>query len=458
MHAGFAGIDITPAPGLPTAGMPGAPPATGVRWPLHGRVAAFDDGERTVAVVSLDLLALQPATVADLRRALTEGTVVAPADVFIACSHTHSAPHTVFLLDDDADPGFLALLEERLPQALRSALDRLEPVELRFGRTATSGLTFNRRPVYRGEEVGTQGPLWVDDFVRLEGPADEELQVVAAVREDGSLAGGLVGFACHPTVMGLETLYSADFPGVLVEELGRRHGCVFAFLQGAAGQLLWSDMSRPPEGGISAEERTERLGTALADAADAALSAAVAVADGRIRVSARTLRIAQRRPTRKQVEAAYAFLRRDAAAEAAADFARDAYGHRYTFYSSIPQIETWFARETIGMWEWQRRNGPRAPYDALEVQVLALGDLALVGFPGELFTEFGLRTKSESPFPKTVVCELANGWHGYVPTVEAFAHGGYEPRLGYQSRLVPEAGDLLVDAALEQLALLRGAA
>jgi len=49
------------------------------------------------------------------------------------------------------------------------------------------------------------------------------------------------------------------------------------------------------------------------------------------------------------------------------------------------------------------------------------------------------------------VVELANGWHGYVPTREAFAHGGYEARLGYQSRLVPEAGNLMCETALRLL-------
>jgi hypothetical protein len=110
------------------------------------------------------------------------------------------------------------------------------------------------------------------------------------------------------------------------------------------------------------------------------------------------------------------------------------------------------------MWEWQRRSGVREPREALEVQALAIGDVALVGYPVELFTEFGLATKEQSPLGDTLVVSLANGWHGYVPTQEAFAHGGYEPRFGYQSRLVPEAGDLLRAAAIDLLhALHRGA-
>jgi hypothetical protein len=117
--------------------------------------------------------------------------------------------------------------------------------------------------------------------------------------------------------------------------------------------------------------------------------------------------------------------------------------------------EDWFARGTIGMWEWQRRVGTRELVEDVEVQVIALGEVAFVAYPAEYFVEFGLRTKVGSPFASTFVAELGNGWHGYVPTIEAFEHGGYEPRLGDASRLVPEAGDLMCATGLR---LLRGLA
>jgi hypothetical protein len=52
------------------------------------------------------------------------------------------------------------------------------------------------------------------------------------------------------------------------------------------------------------------------------------------------------------------------------------------------------------------RNG--RPIEA-EVQVFSYGpDLAWVALPGEIFTELGLAIKLGSPFPLTVVAELAN--------------------------------------------------
>jgi len=74
-----------------------------------------------------------------------------------------------------------------------------------------------------------------------------------------------------------------------------------------------------------------------------------------------------------------------------------------------------------------------------------------VAFPVELFSDFGRRVKVGSPFPDTFIATLANGWHGYAPTLEAFSHGGYELRFAYPSRLAPEAGDRMTNAALELL-------
>jgi hypothetical protein len=67
---------------------------------------------------------------------------------------------------------------------------------------------------------------------------------------------------------------------------------------------------------------------------------------------------------------------------------------------------------------------------------------------------FGVAVKAQSPFAQIFVAQLANGWHGYVPTCEAFAPGGYEARFAYHSRLLPEAGDPMRDAALRLLRVL----
>jgi hypothetical protein len=84
-----------------------------------------------------------------------------------------------------------------------------------------------------------------------------------------------------------------------------------------------------------------------------------------------------------------------------------------------------------------------------EVQVISLGDqIAWVGLPGEIFVELGQAIKLASPFPHTIVVELANGSIGYVPNRRAYPEGAYEV---ISSRVAAGGGEMLVDAAVRLL-------
>lgn len=468
MRVGISEIDITPAPGLPRAGMPWPQKGQGTAWPLMARVFIFDDGIQKAALITLDLLNLHPKTVEEFRQAVSAGAGLAPTDVMISCTHTHWAPHTNAIMDEDADFAYLGFVCARLVEAMERALSALRPARLKVGCVEAPGWAFNRRPVYRtpfGEQVGTQGPQWVGSFVRMEGPDDPQLRAVLFEDEAGQPLGGLVNFTCHTTVGPDEPLYSADYPGPLTEKLAKETGGIFAYLQGCAGNIWQVDMSQPrdpnqPQNGTA---YTRKMGEALARKAQEAIQSARLVERPRIRLARQVLRIPQRRPTRQQVEGARWFLEQRPEDVDLHEHMVKMYGHEHTFYYEPeqfgdPQVrkwvmwqEDWFARGIIGLWEAQRRSGTRDVVEDVEIQAIAIGDLALIGFPVEYFVEFGLKVKAQSPFPDTLVSELTNGWHGYVPTIEAFRHGGYEPRLGDASWLAPEAGDLLCETGIRLL-------
>jgi neutral ceramidase len=458
LRVGISEVDITPAPGRRVAGMLNPPKAEGAVWPLFGRSFVFAGPETTIAILVLDNLMLAPALVAGFRAAVTQGTDLVPENVMITCTHTHRAPFAAALMDEEIDFEYVNWMQARLAQGLRSALAALQPARLRSAHIQAPGWTFNRRQVYRseryGEQVGTQGPQQHPDFLRNEGPEDNELKALMVESEDGTCLGGLVNFACHTTVMGGEPVYSADYAGALTEALSKRYGGVFGFLQGAAGNLWAMDTSKfmgQLDRDYMGPEHNLRMGTALAEKTVRALETGQPVPDGRVSTARKVLSIPQRRVTRAQVELAQGYLEHPQPGLDQREFTRQIYGHDFTFFNNDPVVQQWFARETIGMWEWQRRTGTPELCEAVEVQVMVLGDIAFVGLPGEIFTEFGLQVKAQSPFRETFVVELANGWHGYIPTREAFEHGGYEPRLGYTSRLIPEAGERMVSVALELL-------
>ena len=79
----------------------------------------------------------------------------------------------------------------------------------------------------------------------------------------------------------------------------------------------------------------------------------------------------------------------------------------------------------------------------------SIGDFALVGFPGEPFTEIGRQVKKNSAFEMTFVACCANGYEGYYPVESAYAEGGYEARsarykAGIAEKLI-EAGSEVLD-------------
>jgi neutral ceramidase len=464
LRAGFAEVDITPDSAIPLWWVVGGRTATGVHRPLHGRVALFDDGAHRAAIVALDLTAIPAGVAADLRAAIAPAGGLAPRDILIACTHTHSSPHVAF---EPAEPEYLDMLGSRLPEAMSVAAADLELVELYYGATETTGLTFNRRPMYTGNEVAPGGPPYGDDFVALEGPADNELQVLLAQRADGSIAGGFIGFACHPHIMAPEPVWSADFPGGLTEMLADRHGGTFLFLQGASGDLHWVNraadrwwtnwwvdpMVLAKEPRARAVECSEQHAAGLLAASEAAYSSLRRLAGDDVRGLSQWLAIAQRSPTQEQVELAEWFLAQNGDPVDLDDFNRRISGHAFLFYENSAFIQGLLARMLLELRKSERRTRGRPVVEQVEVQALAVGDVAFVGYPAEMFTEFGLRTKAGSPFAATFVCELANGWFGYVTTLAAYEHGGYETRIG-SNRLDPRAGDTMLSAALSLLAQL----
>ena len=453
LRIGFGRVDITPQPGRPMVGMPGSPPGEGVVWPLRSRVFLVDDGDRRIAVVCLDVIALVSTQVSELRERLAVEGRIDPGDILIACSHTHRAPFTETGWGAAEEPTrtYLDLVFSRTGEAMAEAVAGLQPAQLSVGTITAAGWAFNRRPIYAGGQVGTHGPAWGNGFVGMEGTPDEELGVLLARGQDGRVLGGLVDFACHPTAMGHESVYSADYPGVLTEALEAQHGGVFGFLIGAAGDTSTPDpTSRDPESGFG-REHTLAMGRALAAKADEAIRHGRPLAVDRIDVTSTRLRVAQRRPTLEQVALARWYLEERPPDLDELAFTRRFYGHDYTFNDGKQLGNERHAEEMLRMWERQQGRSDDELVEEIEIQVIALGELALVGFPVELFTELGRRVKTHSPFPDTFIVTLANGWHGYAPTLEAFARGGYEPRFAYPSRLVPEAGVRMTDAALEQL-------
>ena len=92
-------------------------------------------------------------------------------------------------------------------------------------------------------------------------------------------------------------------------------------------------------------------------------------------------------------------------------------------------------------YEMKKSKKPSYPYFFTGIRIG--NDFAMVTNPDELFCEFGLGIKKQSPLKYTMVVEQTNGAYGYVPTAQAFNDGGYETWFGEHSQLTTRAGDII---------------
>ena len=86
------------------------------------------------------------------------------------------------------------------------------------------------------------------------------------------------------------------------------------------------------------------------------------------------------------------------------------------------------------------------------MQALRIGALGVGAVPCEVFAETGLAIKQRSAIQPTFNIELANGYHGYLPTAEQHGWGGYETWAARSSQLEVEAEGKIRAEALRLLA------
>ena len=91
----------------------------------------------------------------------------------------------------------------------------------------------------------------------------------------------------------------------------------------------------------------------------------------------------------------------------------------------------------------------------IPIHAMRIGDLGLVGLPGEVFTEIGLDIKDRSPFAQTMNIGIANGSVGYVATDKGLREGSYETRLCRHVRAPLGTGELWADTAVKLLEEMR---
>ena len=84
---------------------------------------------------------------------------------------------------------------------------------------------------------------------------------------------------------------------------------------------------------------------------------------------------------------------------------------------------------------------------------MRLGDIYILGLPGEVLIEVGLEIKKRAGLENLFIITLSNDAIGYVCHSAAYEEGGYEPGSG--TNLAKGAGELMIKHALDLIDQIR---
>ncbi len=435
LRVGAASVDITPPVGTPMAGYYAERLSKGVHDPLFAKAIVLEVGGKKAALVALDLISTPMAMVEAARREVEKATGIDGRDVMISATHAHTGPvlqaggarSHAFGGDNPLALAYGEALPAKIAEGVRLADRALRPAKVAVGHGQESAISFNRRFHMVDGTVGWNPGKKNPKILKAAGTIDPDVAVVyfESVDKDPTPLVTYVNHAVHlDNVGGME--FSADMPATIADLLGRFKGreMVTLYTSGCCGDINHIDVrwAEPQKG----HENASRMGVILAAEVLKTWPRLKVESPGALRVKSSKVKLPLAKITPEDVETARAVLDR-----------LDGKSKPPAFLEQVRAFK---------VLDVEARRGE--PIE-VEVQVVALGDsIAWVSLPGEIFVELGLAIKQDSPFPHTIIAELANGAIGYIPSRRAYAQGNYEV---ISARCAEGSGEILVDAAVKLL-------
>ncbi len=443
-RAGAATSNITPPLGEMIVGGWQPIPATHIHDELHARCLVLDDGQNQLAIVICDLLCL-PREVCDLAKQQASAATSIPAkNILIAATHTHSAtrprgPNRRPYADDLTD--YQKFVARRIADGISRASNQLEPATLAFGSASEPSEVFNRR-WYTTNPAHLQSPFGRTDKVRMNpprgnaaltkpaGPTDPEIAFVSVRATAGHHIALLANYSLH-YVGGVGPGHvSADYFGYFCRDLLRKIDgeeqeppFVPMLSNGTSGDINNINFrERSPR--RKSYEKMKIVADKVSSRVHEQLSSLQYSSDIKLNVASSNLKLRLRKPTQKTMEYLRDFVSTEKPDPNGRRSKQAIYLERLTMIEKSPD------------------------YVEVPLQVLKIGEIAICAIPFETFVEIGLELKERLPAKHTFTVELANSWHGYLPTPEQHELGGYETWLG-TNYVQTDASRMIVDELLK---------
>ncbi|MEA3460823.1 MAG: neutral/alkaline non-lysosomal ceramidase N-terminal domain-containing protein [Bacteroidota bacterium] len=359
-------------------------PAEGIHDDIWAKALVVNEDGKKYAIVTLDILGLPPNVKPQVIEKLNrEGWT--EENILLLPSHSHTSLEMFALNDRNIfgmapigifQPQLLDFVVESLADLIKSADQDLKPVKIGSHSKQIKGLNRNRR-----------GEAFID----------ETLTVTRIEHLDGSPMTVLVNWTGHPTIMDEnDMLVSGGWPGYLQRELEGwiGQGVVAMYYNGPQ-----ADQSVIAETAGSHYEKAERYGRTMATHVFELYGHIIPSDDIPFTYNHKIISLPDR--------------------EAHPDFMETG-GKEYGLDEENIDIllEQIFPVQT-------------------SIGACRLGDLLIVGAPGELTAELGLRVKEEFKalgVPCPVIGGLANQWISYILSEEEYLRGGYEASVSFYGK------------------------
>ncbi|MCK5805638.1 MAG: hypothetical protein KAI66_22590, partial [Lentisphaeria bacterium] len=364
-----------------------------------------------------------------------------PADcVVIGCSHTHGGPSIMptnaFKPRDDE---YLDLLLLKLVEGAKEAVGAACPVTFRSS-VGTAHCGYQRRVCWDDgtHTMHQRGQDQSRMFTGMEG-ADEDGQLVLWEFVDGEDQTVALMYNCnlHATSGYGGDLFSAGFPGRVREYLREPLGHLpVLFFNGAQGDIAMSNCSSRSNRNAHALSRTSHI---IAGEILRLLHEHNEGTDPEVLIHERSLLpVALQQPAPERV------------AQAQRDMESELDAWRRSGEAELPLRVSMTSFMNFGVAKLAEYCQGRTE-EELVLHAFVIGDAAVATLPGEFYVHFGWNIRRRSPFGKTAVFGLCDGYCGYVPTMEGRLTGGYSGEPLYWCRLEANAGYLVVDEASAML-------
>ena len=419
LRAGAAAVNLQADDSMVIGGGIGPGHAHGQEGQLRVTAIVLDKpGSGTFVVGDVDVLFLTRDFVDRALAEVQRTTGIPPEHVLINATHTHMAPSIAVLHGYGVDPVFVKRVENGIVEAIEKANSNLKD-DARFffalGEENTVG--GNSRFLLRDNQI-----YWIGsraNVVRTTGPFDPQLPVLAFKAPDDKLLALIYNHSTHTIGSIKPGVRSPGFYGLAAQELERETGATVCFLEGASG-------STHNVTGVPTALAVTRLKKAVNDALGKATEHPV---DRIVSVKRKFTFTVRKFDEEAEAAKVYRYCSKYAPGLRYPDVFRD-------------------MRRTLAPHQGETRE--------TWIQVMRIGDVALVGVPAEYFTVLGLDIKHRSPFKNTFVAELANDWIGYLPDRKAFELGGYQTWMGQHSYAEIGTGERMADEVVKMLNELAG--